>query len=99
MIRRITAALIGTAAAMTMAGGVAMAAPSAGHVGLAAVSTPLPADGPHHPGPPGPPPHHWAPPPPQHHFLLGHDRARPGWRYDPNWGWWKGVVSPKQCDD
>jgi hypothetical protein len=91
MIRRITAALVGTAAAMTLAGGVALAAPSSGQaVGLAAVSTPLPADGPHWPGPPHP-----GPP----HFLPGHDHARPGWRYDPHWGWWRGVVSPKACDD
>jgi hypothetical protein len=93
MIRRITAALVGTAAAMTMAGGVALAAPSAGQpVGLAAVSTPLPGDGPHYPGPPHPGP-------PVHHFLVGHDHPHPGWRYDPHWGWWKGVVSPKACDD
>lgn len=125
MIRRFTATLIGATAAATLVSGVALAAPVAGQpVALAALSTPLPAQppghpgpphpnpppghpnpgGPNHPGPPpghpGPPPGHPSPPPPPpHHFLPGHDRAHPGWRYDPHWGWWPGVVTPDQCRD
>jgi hypothetical protein len=56
-----------------------------------------PGPPPGHPGPP--PPGHFPPPPPPHHFFPGHDRAHPGWRYDPNWGWWPGVVTPDQCQD
>lgn len=70
--------------------------PPPGHPNPGGPNHPAPPPG--HPMPPPPPPPPHLPPPPPH-FLPGHDKPHPGWRYDPAWGWWPGVVSANQCQD